>query len=242
MNKIFICSLCLIVLSVMFSGCGNTPLEQQRETEIVGGTDDNLEIKTEVDNADNKEEIASEPEVIEQDNVNVFPTMNEEMQNESQTFIKKTLFENISRFEVTSNSINEYVWDPVITYTKYGENKSPELTWEAVDGATSYAVFMLDGAWLHMDVLTTETSLSEGCIENNGRWDQYVGPYPPDGTHTYSIFVFALKEESSKVTMAFNAGGNSIDGIYMKLDKNQNGETGNVIAYGRLDGNYTHKD
>ena len=69
-----------------------------------------------------------------------------------------------------------------------------------------------------------------------------MGPYPPSGTHTYSVFVFALKDEPGKVKMSFDAGGNSIDMIYSSLDKDKDGNTGNVIAFSRLDGNYTHKD
>ena len=101
---------------------------------------------------------------------------------------------------------------------------------------------MIDGAWLHMDVFTTETSLSEGAVNGETRGNQYVGPYPPTGTHTYSIFVFALKDEMGKVTLSFDAGGNSIDAIYQGLNKDKDGNEGNVIAYGRLDGNYTHQD
>ena len=93
-----------------------------------------------------------------------------------------------------------------------------------------------------MDVFTTETSLAEGAIKRGERGNQYVGPYPPTGTHTYSVFVFALKNDMGKVLLAFDAGGNSIDRIYQELNKDKDGNEGNVIAYGRLDGHYTHKD
>ena len=42
-----------------------------------------------------------------------------------------------------------------------------------------------------------------------------------------------------KVNLAFDAGGNSIDKIYSGLDIDKEGNSGNVIAYSRLDGNYT---
>ncbi len=173
---------------------------------------------------------------------NELPTKEDALMSESSTYIKKISFDNIPSFNVTSTSINEGVWDDKITNTKYGEDLSPELTWDAVDGADRYVVIMIDGAWLHMDVFTTETHLDEGAVGRGQRGEQYVGPYPPSGTHTYSVFVFALKDEPGKVKMSFDAGGNSIDQIYGSLDNDKDGNAGNVIAFARLDGNYTHKD
>ena len=173
---------------------------------------------------------------------NELPTKEDELMSESSTYIKKISFDNIPSFNVTSSNIYEGIWDDKITNTKYGEDLSPELTWDAVDGADRYVVIMIDGAWLHMDVFTTETHLDEGAVGRGQRGEQYVGPYPPSGTHTYSVFVFALKDEPGKVKMSFDAGGNSIDMIYSSLDKDKDGNTGNVIAFSRLDGNYTHKD
>ena len=129
-----------------------------------------------------------------------------------------------------------------ITNTKYGENISPELSWEPVEGATNYVVVMIDGSWLHMDVFTSETKLAEGAFTKGKQGEQYVGPYPPSGTHTYSVFVFALKGEMKRADFYFDAGNNSTDKIFKGLDEDKDGNTGNVIAYGRLDGNYTHQD
>ena len=94
---------------------------------------------------------------------------------ESETFIEKTVFENILSFNVTSSNVKKGVWDEKITNTERGENISPELSWDAVDGAKQYVVIMIDGAWLHMDVFTTETSLAEGAIGRGSRGEQYVG-------------------------------------------------------------------
>ena len=173
---------------------------------------------------------------------NELPTKEDALITESSTFIKKISFDSIPSFNVTSSNNNEGIWDDKITNTKYGEDLSPELTWDAVDGADRYVVIMIDGAWLHMDVFTTETHLDEGAVGRGQRGEQYVGPYPPSGTHTYSVFVFALKDEPGKVKLSFDAGGNSIDQIYGSLDKDTDGNEGNVLAFARLDGNYTHKD
>ena len=102
---------------------------------------------------------------------------------------------------------------------------------------------MIDGNWLHMDVFTTETSLAEGAYKRRGgEGAEFVGPYPPRGsTHTYSVFVFALKGEPGKCAFFFDTGGNNINEIFKGLDTDKSGSTGNVLAYGRLDGNYTSK-
>jgi len=159
---------------------------------------------------------------------------------QSSTYISTIPFDSLPEFEVTSSCLNNGVWDTKITNTNSGENISPDVTWEPVDGATQYVVIMIDGAWLHMDVFTTETSLAEGAYQGGSKGAQYVGPYPPKGNpHTYSIFVFALAGEPENVTLMFDSSGNTISNIYSDLDTDANGNTGNVIAYGRLDGNFT---
>ena len=100
---------------------------------------------------------------------NELPTKEDELMSESSTYIKKISFDNIPSFNVTSSNIYEGIWDDKITNTKYGENMSPELTWDAVDGADRYVVIMIDGAWLHMDVFTTETHLDEGAVSRGQR-------------------------------------------------------------------------
>lgn len=148
----------------------------------------------------------------------------------------------VPSFTVTSGDLKDGRWDPKITNTKFRENLSPDLKWEKVEGASRYAVFMIDGEWLHMDVFTTETALAEGAFAKGERGAQYVGPYPPWGTHTYSVFVFALKGEPGEVEFQFDAGGNDINKIYAALNVDKDGNAGNVVAYGRLDGNYTHQN
>ena len=161
---------------------------------------------------------------------------------QSDTYIKSVPFEDLPTIKVSSSSLVNGIWDPKISNTEVGQNISPDLTWDAVDGATQYVVIMIDDAWLHMDVFTTETSLAEGAIGRGTRGEQYVGPYPPSGTtHTYTVFVFALKEEMGKVPLAFDGGGNSMAKIFEGIDVDANGNSGNVLAYGRLDGNFTRK-
>ena len=161
---------------------------------------------------------------------------------QSDTYITTIAFEDIPTFNVSSADLVNGVWDDSIANLSCGENKSPELTWDAVDGASQYVVVMIDGGWLHMDVYTTETSIAAGSVERGERGEQYVGPYPPPGsTHTYTVFVFALKNEPGKVSLLFDNSGNSVDLIYANLNVDADGNEGNVIAYARLDGNFTNK-
>ena len=163
------------------------------------------------------------------------------MAAQSDTFISNESFKDLTSFSVTSSLVSKGTWDNKIA--QEGGKTSPDLKWDKVDGATKYVVIMIDGNWLHMDVFTTETSLAEGAYNRRGgEGAEYVGPYPPMGsTHTYSVFVFALKGESAKNSFFFDAGGNNINEIFKGLDTDKSGSTGNVLAYGRLDGNYTSK-
>ncbi len=128
------------------------------------------------------------------------------------------------------------MWDPKIANTNDGENLSPELRWDFVEGASKYVVVMIDGKWLHMDVVTDKFLLEPGAIGRNGPGNEYVGPYPPYGSlHTYSVFVFALKDDCEDYHMNFDTAGNDIDFIYLNLDKGKDGKNFKVLAYGRLD-------
>lgn len=158
----------------------------------------------------------------------------------STTYISNISFKDLTTFDVTSSLVKDGVWDNKIA--NGGGKTSPDLKWDKVDGAARYVVIMIDGNWLHMDVFTTETSLAEGAYNRRGgEGAEFVGPYPPFGsTHTYSVFVFALKGDPAKTAFYFDAGGNNINEIFKMLDTDKSGSTGNVLAYGRLDGNYTN--
>lgn len=191
----------------------------------------------------NGEEILSVPSTVTGITTDEFLsaiTLEDRLRAESSTYINTIDFADLPQIEVTSDDLYDGIWDEVITNTNYGENRSPELSWDEVEGASYYQIIMIDGAWLHMDVFTEATSLEAGAIDRGSRGAEYVGPYPPSGTHTYSIFVFALRDDPDQFRLLFDNGNNSINGIYSGLDTDVNGGTGNVLAYGRLDGNYSH--
>ena len=144
----------------------------------------------------------------------------------------------LSTFEVTSEDLHDGVWDPDITNTSSGSNRSPQLSWEATDGASDYVVYMIDttaGNWIHWrSVVEGQTELAAGGVPEK----EYVGPYPPEGTHDYEVYVFALKEPAQKVKGALNAGSPH----FWELMKNLDNDGGNVLAYGHLTGTYTKGD
>lgn len=139
---------------------------------------------------------------------------------------------------LSSDDLHDGVWDADITKTENGSNRSPALTWEPVEGAACYAVYMVDTTatfWLHWkSPEVTETELPAGWAPAA----EYVGPYPPSGTHEYEIRVFALKEAVAEEKSAFDRSNYNFDDLVKALDEGSSG-SGNVLAYGTLTGTYT---
>ncbi|MBO4242888.1 MAG: hypothetical protein J5883_06380 [Clostridiales bacterium] len=145
----------------------------------------------------------------------------------------------VPAFEVTSSSLSSGVWDDEISNTSVGSNTSPELSWEEVPGASEYLVYMIDvdaNYWVHMKTTTTSTSLPLGSVSS------YVGPYPPSGTHEYVVYVFALREAKDGYVETLDTIGDSAEYLASCANTFENGDTGNVIAYGRLSGTFSHVD
>ena len=153
-----------------------------------------------------------------------------------------------AEMRVTSQSINEEGRLLTVTAANRspnkprGENKSPQITFDEVEGATCYALVMFDTTanWLHFLVAdVTETELTLGAYANT---KQYIGPYPPRGTgdHNYRLEVFALKAVPDKVVGKMNAQ-NTYDKIVQGLDVT-GGEPGNILLRGFVDGLYAYGD
>lgn len=119
-------------------------------------------------------------------------------------------------------------------------NVSPHLKWAPVEGATKYAIVMVDpdgSDWLHMYTVADITELKSGQYTNST--DQYVGPYPPQGTHNYEVYVFALRGDPYEVSERLDASGAKIDNIVSELNSGPEVEYGNVISYGKIVGTYS---
>lgn len=139
-------------------------------------------------------------------------------------------------FELTSEDLVDGVWNAVIS----SENVSPELSWEPVEGADSYVIYMVDVTayfFLHWKAdAVTETDLPQGWATGA----TYIGPYPPSGvTHTYDIYVIALRNDVDRVRGSVNTQNQNFASFIRGLDTDIDGNSGNIISYGYLSGEYT---
>ena len=143
-------------------------------------------------------------------------------------------------FTVTSQSLHDGKWDDVTAYED--KNASPELTWEPVEGATTYVIYMIDMDtayiihWKSSDI--TSTSLPEGWAPST----DYAGPRPQPGiTHRYNVYVFALKNPVERVKGSARSTSPKVKEFMDALDTDINGNTGNIVAVGRVSGKYSAK-
>lgn len=123
-----------------------------------------------------------------------------------------------------------------------GENQSPAVSWDAVEGAACYVVVMFDETanWLHwVSEPFSGVELDQGAFMST---DTYVGPYPPksSGRHQYRIEVFALKIAPDAVIGKLDAANVYAD-IVGNLDKS-GGAEGNILARGYVLAAYEHGD
>jgi|GEM_PF-3399977 len=91
--------------------------------------------------------------------------------------------------------------------TSAGENICPKINWSSGE-VESWAVYMVDLSadnWLHLVDWNLDTNTyEEGALPVNG---QYVGPYPPSGTHCYAVFVFGLSKTYDSVPGQIGTAG-----------------------------------
>ena len=149
---------------------------------------------------------------------------------------------NEKTMKLSSDNLHDGVWDDVISNTSAGQNHSPALCWDPVDGASEYAIYMIDTSannWLHWKTGNiTSTALNEGQIPET----EYIGPYPPSGTHTYEIYVLALKGPAKELAGDFDAANPDPAVLISSADTDKDDNNGNIIATGKLSGTFTHKD
>jgi phosphatidylethanolamine-binding protein (PEBP) family uncharacterized protein len=93
----------------------------------------------------------------------------------------------------------------------------------------------------------TETKLPQGWATSaSSRSDtynaDYVGPNPPSGsTNQYNIYVFALKAPVERVKGSIGDQAMNLQGFMDSLDTDAEGNTGNIVAVGRIVGYYAAK-
>ena len=143
-------------------------------------------------------------------------------------------------FEVTSEDLTDGVWPDIISNTHIGENRSPQLSWDPVEGAEVYVIYMVDSdtnGFLHWKSNNvTDTDLPQGWASPV----DYTGPHIGHGyTHTFDIYVMALKSPVERLQGAVNAVNANLGSFIETIDTDDIGNIGNIIAYGKISGEFT---
>ena len=214
MKKIITGMVCLSLVAGV-AGCKYEPIERPTET-----------------TAESSEETSAE-ETTEETTVE-----SEEPTETTQEVDKFDLLKGYDTFELESDDLVDGVWKDVISNTDKGENKSPALSWEPVEGATEYVIYMVDldaSYWMHWKAdEVTETNLPQGWAEKF-----YVGPYPPQGSeHTYDIYVVALKNPIERLKGSVDTTNEKFPEFIQSVDVDVDGNEGNIISYGHLTGTF----
>lgn len=152
--------------------------------------------------------------------------------------------EGYEKFELTSTDLENGVWADIISNAR-GNDVSPELSWEPVEGAAEYIVYMVDMntpdqivcGVLHWKACgITVTELPEGWAPLS----DYAGPNPGSGvTHIYEIYVVALKEPVERLKGSVRGLNPKFKDFIQGLDTDREGNTGNILAYGKISGTFT---
>ena len=148
--------------------------------------------------------------------------------------------EGFTKFELTSTDLENGVWADAISNTNKGTNASPELKWEAVDGAAEYVIYMVDmntNGFIHWKSIgITDTEIPSGWAPSS----DYIGPWPaPGDTHIYDVYVVALKEPVERLKGGLNGSNPKFEEFITGLDTDSEGNTGNILAYGKISGSFT---
>ncbi len=222
--------LCIMILALC-AGCGVSGDVSESAAESGSATESSTD--TAVTEEETSEEAVTE-EAVTEDTASTAAEADD-------TPKYNAFIDDYNSFDVTSTSLNNGVWNDVISNTDKGSNKSPQLQWDAVDGAGLYVIIMDDpDSWHFMHWKSdnvTETSLDEGWAPSS----EYVGPYPPSGaTRTYEVYVVALKAPVERVKGAFGTSNPKFEENFKALDTDAEGNSGNIIAVGRLPGTFTY--
>lgn len=238
MNKKLI-ALSVLVMAIFLVGCSGLgdkdALQTKTELEPTPTATDTTEQTSKDDT--NKATEALDQEVISDGSLTTQATAQESQDN------TKENKNEVVTIKVTSKSLtSEGKWLTAISSTMAsppGSNLSPQLSWDEVEGAQCYAIYMVDnsaGYWLHWRAKNVTVNTLEMGAELED--SSYIGPYPPGGVHEYEVFVYALKEAPQKYPGAFDSNMVYISKIEEKLDI-IDGVPGNIIGKGSIKGTVT---
>lgn len=224
MKKIISAALC-VALSLSVFGCKNEKAQTSssiQETPTDGPIETTTQVTSEETSATSESTSETQAETTVPDE-------------------ETSLLKGYPMFTLTSDDLKNGFWPDDCGHLPPCKDLSPALSWEPVEGASVYVIYMVDpdaNNWLHWKQNgITDTKLPQGFGGSD-----YVGPYPPGGaTHHYDIYVVALKKQLAKVKGALNAKNIKHPDFMQALDTDDDGNTGNIIAYGRITGLFTGK-
>ena len=179
-KKIAALVLCAAAL-MNLAGCSDTEAVPAAETTAASVSEETTETTAveATEQIEASETTATEPEMT------VVPLIADENGN---------LMSQFEEFELTSEDIEDGFWVDAISSSPAGDDVSPQLSWDPVDGAGQYIIYMVDISanylihWKAEGV--TETHLDRGWADS-----YYFGPYPRSGlTNTYDIYVIAIRK------------------------------------------------
>ena len=228
MNRHKIISILLITsFALSFAGCSSNT-DNTTTTTSKSGT----EAGTETSASTETTESAASSKGSEASKINEF-------------FIKINYLEGFDTFELSSADLSGDTWADSFSTTTKGKDQSPQLSWAPVEGASSYVIYMLDQFgrdpttyWKSNDV--KETDLPSGWAPKS----EYIGPVRhTDGlAHPYVIYVVALRQAVKEAPGEFYNATFKFEDKIKTLDTDDNGKSGNIVAYGRLAGYYAGEE
>lgn len=215
-KKIAALVLCAAAL-MNLAGCSDTEAVPAAETTAASVPEETTETTA-------VETTATEPEMT------VVPLIADENGN---------LMSQFEEFELTSEDIEDGFWVDAISSSPAGDDVSPQLSWDPVDGAGQYIIYMVDVSanylihWKAEGV--TETHLDRGWADS-----YYFGPYPRTGlTNTYDIYVIAIRNPIDRLRGSLRVPNENFPLFLAYLDIDAEGNTGNIIAYGHISAQYS---
>ena len=224
-KKIAALVLCAAAL-MNLAGCSDTEAAPAAETTAASVSEETTEttaVET-TEQIEASETTATEPEMT------VVPLIADENGN---------LMSQFEEFELTSEDIEDGFWVDAISSSPAGDDVSPQLSWDPVDGAGQYIIYMVDISanylihWKAEGV--TETHLDRGWADSF-----YFGPYPRTGlTNTYDIYVIAIRNPIDRLRGSLRVPNENFPLFLAYLDIDAEGNTGNIIAYGHISAQYS---
>lgn len=140
---------------------------------------------------------------------------------------------------ITSEDIKDGKWVDSVACNSVGKNESPQLKWDAVEGAEGYVIYMLDTTVGNEIQWKTTADTNELPHGYDNKREKYFGPHP-DGLNDYQVLIYAVKKMPEKVPGVIHTSQLFFEKFEEKIDDAGEGP-GNIIAKGVLEASYETK-